>query len=233
MTPNSSTRHIKQFPDAFTRSSVHPHRGIETTGAHSVPSPNSAHADTPRLPRKPNSAKVVNGLCAASRVDSIPGLRECSWNCGSKSTGLRRTFNVCGSQVTQAVAHSTEYDVHIKAHNGIQGTSRPVCYTMLKVDDKVTANTIQSVTYSRTARRSRERSRKPGRGRQGARHSTQAAPFDETEESRDSAMYVKQLQGREGIGKLLGVVPREGNKSAGDNMQNVRTVCAYGMASLP
>ncbi len=52
-----------------------------------------------------------------------------------------------GTVVDTSVAHSVNYDFYLIAHNGIQGTSRPVRYTMLRDDHQFGPDDIQTLTY--------------------------------------------------------------------------------------
>lgn len=54
---------------------------------------------------------------------------------------------VPGTIVDRTIAHSINYDFYLISHNAVQGTARPVRYTMLKDDMNFDADEIQALTY--------------------------------------------------------------------------------------
>jgi len=54
---------------------------------------------------------------------------------------------VPGTVVDRTIAHSVNYDFYLIAHNSVQGTARPIRYTLLKDDFNFEPDEIQTLTY--------------------------------------------------------------------------------------
>ncbi|XP_023346536.1 protein argonaute-1 isoform X2 [Eurytemora carolleeae] len=104
-----------------------------------------------------NELLAIRKACVSLETDYRPGItfivvqkrHHTRLFCANPRDQSGRSGNVpAGTTVDSNITHPTENDFYLCSHQGIQGTSRPSYYRCLWDDNQLTADELQTMTYS-------------------------------------------------------------------------------------